>query len=303
MKIATLLPSATEIVCALGLEDQLAAVSHSCSFPAAVRHLPRVTSTRVPYNADSKTIDTFVRDHLSQNAALYDLDVPELRAIAPEVIISQDLCDVCAVSSGDVLAALRSLPSRPTLIDLTPSTLGDVLADISRVGGVLNVAPAAAALVAELTERRQAVERITRAVPREERPTVAFLEWLVPPFNAGHWNPELVELAGGVDLLGSRGQPSTTQSWDDIVRADPDILFIASCGYSIERTIDDLRHASVAAAFEQLRAARAGRIYVADGEYFSCPGPRLLDGLELLAHVLRPDDHGQPGNARYRTVT
>lgn len=302
MKIATLLPSATEIVCALGLDDQLAAVSHSCSFPSVVRGLPRVTSTRVPYDADSATIDTFVREHLTQNTALYDLDTRGLEAIAPEVVISQNLCDVCAVSSGDVVAALRSLPSRPRLIDLTPSTLDDVFADILRVGRELDVAPAAAALVGELTDRRQAVDRISRTVPRERRPTVAFLEWLIPPFNGGHWNPEMVELAGGIDLLGSQAQPSSTQTWDDIVTADPDILFIASCGHSIERTLDDLRNESVLTAFAQLRAVQSGRAYIADGEYFSCPGPRLIDGLELLAHVVLPDYHAQPAIARYRSV-
>lgn len=303
MKIATLLPSATEIVCALGLEDQLAAVSHSCDFPPSVRTLPRVTSTRVPYRADSDTIDAFVRDHLTQNAALYDLDLARLGDIAPEVVISQDLCDVCAVSSGDVVAALRSLPSPPKLIDLTPSTLDDVFADIARVGRELGATSAASELVETLQHRHRKVKNISESIPLSQRPTVAFLEWLVPPFNGGHWNPELVEHAGGIDLIGAPGQPSSTQDWDEIVAADPDILFVAGCGYPIERTVEDLSHASLAPALRQLRGARSGRLYVADGDYFSCPGPRLLDGLELLAHVIHPEHHAKPAAARYRVVS
>lgn len=302
MRIATLLPSATEIVCALGLEDQLVAVSHSCSFPAAVRDLPRVTSTRVPYDQDSETIDAFVRGHLANNDALYDLDVEKLARSEPDVIVSQGLCDVCAVSTGDVTAALRRLPSAPRLIDLTPATLGDVLDDIRRVAEQVAARPQAERLLAELRERIDRVAAISAAIPAADRPTVGFLEWLLPPFNGGHWNPELVTLGGGVDLLGAPGAPSSTQSWDDVFAANPDVLFVACCGFDVERAREDLHKVAARSDWRDLRAVRERRVYVADGDYFSCPGPRLVDGLELLAHALHPERHARARRAKHVTL-
>ena len=295
MRIVTLLPSATEIVCALGLEDHLVGVSHSCNFPTRVLNLPVMTSTHVPYTESSEAIDSYVREHLSGHEALYDLDMDRLRDARPDVVVSQALCDVCAVATGDVLEAIHSLPSTPILIDLEPNTLADVLDDILRVGQQLDAGECAERLVADLRSRRDSIAARTATIPISERPRVAFLEWLYPPFNGGHWNPELVELAGGIDLLGTPGKPSSTQKWESIVEAEPDVLFIACCGFRIERALEDVQKISQTDAWQRLPAVKNGRVYVTDGNaYFSSPGPRLIDGLEIMAHALHPQLHVRP---------
>lgn len=251
-----------------------------------------MTSTRVPYTESSAVIDNFVRDHLAENAALYDLNIEALATSAPDVIVSQALCDVCAVSTGDVLAALHSLPSKPTLVDLNPNTLGDVFDDCNRVGQALGHSQQAKEFVVSLEKRRDDVAERSRSIPKERRPGVAFLEWLDPPFNGGHWNPELVELAGGVDLLGASGLPSSTLDWDQVVASNADILFIACCGHSTERALEDIREAAMRPEWRSLPAVRNGRVYVSDGDaYFARPGPRLIDGLEMMAHAFHPDLH------------
>lgn len=292
MRIVTLLPSATEIVCALGLEDKLVGISHSCDYPPSVRRLPVVTSTLVPYTAGSDVIDSFVRDHLTENTALYELDMQALEAAAPDVIISQALCDVCAVSTGDVLSALDSLPSRPTLIDLEPNTLDEVFDDCVRVGHSLGHRNAASRLLHDLRTRRSMIAERTASIAQDERPKVAFLEWLMPPFNGGHWNPEMVALAGGIDLLGAPGQPSYSMTWDHVVASEPDVLFIACCGFSKDRTLDDIRKLAESESWNCIPAVANGKVFVADGNaHFSRPGPRLMDGLEIMAHALHPDVH------------
>ncbi|MGI9271920.1 MAG: cobalamin-binding protein [Woeseiaceae bacterium] len=292
MKVVTLLPSATEIVCALGFEEHLVGVSHSCNFPESIRGVPVMTSTHVPYEKDSVTIDNYVREHLTGHEALYDLDIDGLRTAAPDVVVSQALCDVCAVSTGDVIQAIGSLPSNPALVDLNPNTLDDVLEDILRVGRQLNADTAAKDLVSDLRMRRDVVAKRSATVSRADRPRVAFLEWLLPPFNGGHWNPELVELAGGIDVLGASGRASSTLDWGTIVEQEPDVLFIACCGFRTERALEDVREVSSTDAWRQLPAVQSGRVYIADGNaYFSCPGPRLIDGLEIMAHALHPDVH------------
>jgi len=292
LRIVTLLPSATEIVCALGLADQLVGVSHSCDYPASVRKLPAMTSTSVPTTESSDVIDEYVRGHLADNAALYELDMQALAAAAPDFIVSQALCDVCAVSTGDVLAALDSLPTRPQLIDLEPNTLDDVLDDCARVGQALGCGQAGRSLVDELQGRRSAVAERTAKIAPEDRPRIAFLEWLMPPFNGGHWNPELVALAGGLDVLGSPGAPSRSLDWHRIAAREPDILFVACCGFARDRALEDLRGVLDQEICRSLPAVKTGRVYVADGDaYFSRPGPRLLDGLEIMAHAFHPEVH------------
>ena len=292
MRIVTLLPSATEIVCALGLADSLVGVSHSCDYPPGIRKLPTMTSTSVPHNESSDVIDSYVRSHLTDNAALYDLDMQALAAAAPDFIISQALCDVCAVSTGDVVAALGSLPTRPRLVDLEPNTLDDVLDDCARVGKTLGCGRAAEKLLDELRERRRLVAGRTAKISQEERPNVAFLEWLMPPFNGGHWNSELVALAGGIDRLGAPGEPSSSRTWDKVAAIEPEILFIACCGLSKDRALEDIHRVLEQEVCRSLPAVKAGRVFVADGNaYFSRPGPRLLDGLEMMAHAFHPNIH------------
>lgn len=292
MKIVTLLPSATEIVCALGLEDSLVAVSHSCNFPPSVLELPKATRTHVPYEKSSAEIDAFVRDHLTGHEALYDLQMDVLQTVSPDVIISQTLCDVCAVSTGDVLEALNNLPSSPLLIDLQPNTLDDVFNDINNVARQLSVERHGRQVVDKLLERRDSIAQRTSTIPTSSRPRVAFLEWLHPPFNGGHWNPQLVNLAGGIDVIGNPGGPSSTQDWASIAALDPDLLYIACCGFRVGRALDDLKLMSEIEEWRQLRAVQEDRVHMTDGNaYFSCPGPRLLDGLEIMAHTLHPKIH------------
>ena len=303
MRIATLLPSATEIVCALGLEDQLVGVSHSCSCPESVGSLPRLTSTHVPFRENSQTIDEYVRKHLGSHEALYDLHIERLREARPDVILSQALCDVCAVASGDVAEAVAGLPGSPEVIDLTPNTLGDVFDDIRRVGARLGCETAASALLDEMAERRQRISDRTAGIDVAERPRVAFLEWLLPPFNGGHWNPELVRLAGGIDLLGAGGEPSSTQSWPDIEALEPDLLFIACCGFDIPRAMQDVDALEHDVHWVRLRQNARRGVCVSDGHaYFSSPGPPLIDGLELMAQTFHPQLFGEPDPARCRRL-
>ncbi|MEO0424951.1 MAG: cobalamin-binding protein [Pseudomonadota bacterium] len=302
MRIVTLLPSATEIVCALGLRDQLVGVSHSCDFPADVADLPVMTSTRVPLHAASDEIDSFVRDHLEQgNDALYDLHTDKLAAAAPDVIVSQALCDVCAVSTGDVSSAIAALPSSPALIDLNPQTLDEVFVDIARVGEGVGRSARATELVASLRARLKAVLERTRDIPQAERPRVAFLEWLLPPFSGGHWMPELLRAAGAVDVLGRHGEPSATLTWENVAHAHAQVIFIGCCGFDIERAREDLARVRGLPAWRSLPAVEQGQVIVADGgAYFSSPGPRLIDGLELLAHALHPTVHPPPSDPNVR---
>lgn len=288
MRVATLLPSATEIVAALGAADDIVAISHSCDFPSSVNARPRVTTTSIPTDAHSSTIDAVVREQLAAGQSLYFLDVERLAALRPDVIVSQRLCDVCAVASGDVLQAMDDLPGRPELIDLNPATLADVFDDIQNVAAALARTDDAKALLADLTRRRDAIA--SRTSGSSSRPNVVFLEWIYPPFSGGHWNPELVHLAGGQDVLGVVGKPSRTLTWDEIAAADPDVLFVAVCGYDAQRAKQDLDALPAESPYANLRAVREGRVHVANGDaFFARPGPRLIDGLEQLAAALHPE--------------
>ena len=303
MRIVSLLPSATEIICALGLEDYLVGVSHSCNYPNSVQRLPKLTSTRVPMQADSQSIDDYVRDHLDSNQALYDLDIDTLANVKPDIVVSQALCDVCAVATGEVDEAMASLPGNPTIIDLTPNTLDDVFADITRVGDALEVPELTTHFVQRLKDRRDRIAEISAGIAEADRPGVAFLEWLLPPFNGGHWNPELVEIAGGRDLFGSPGQPSTTLDWQTVVEAKPDVAFVACCGFSVDRALQDVESVRSTPAWRSLPAVSNGRVYVADGNaYFSSPGPRLIDGLEIMAHAFHPSLFPKPPQGSCRQI-
>ena len=304
MRIATLLPSATEIVNALGLSHALVGISHSCRVSGELANLPRLTTTHVPYQASSQVIDDYVHEHLGSHEALYDLDIETLAQIKPDVIISQALCDVCAVATGDVLEAVSTLPSKPALIDLTPNTLGEVFDDVLRVGTALGAATVAVELVTLLRDRCEAIRFRSGMIPEDELPRVAFLEWLLPPFNGGHWNPELVSIAGGKDLLGTHGKPSSTQDWDSIVSQQPDVLFIACCGFEPERALEDIRLAESESYWQQIPAVRNRQVFLTDGNaFFSSPGPSLVDGLEILAHALHPTLHPEPENPALRVYS
>lgn len=285
MRIVTLLPSATEIVCALGAHQgessQLVGISHSCDYPPEICSHPVLTSTRVPVHKSQHDIDQFVRQELAASRGLYALNLELLEKLKADVIVTQTLCDVCAVSSGDVYQAVASLPGNCKLVELAPSNLEDVYGDIIRVGDAVDARSEAQTLVSQLRARAEAVEQ--QNVLNGEK--VLFLEWLDPPFSGGHWIPDLIHILGGKSCLVESGQRSGTLSWDAIAACDPDIIVVGCCGYSraesgqaLELLADDDRWLS-------LRAVREGSVIVGDGNaHFSRAGPRLIDGLELLAN-------------------
>jgi iron complex transport system substrate-binding protein len=293
MRIVSLLPSATEMICALGLEDQLVGVTHECDFPKTVQRLPKVTRTLIPAGAASGEIDRLVRERLGTQGALYTLDLPTLEALRPDLIVTQALCDVCAVAEDEVRAAACTLPGSPRVINLEPQTLSQVFDAIRHVAKAADADRVAEEVVGGLTARVEAV--VSRTAALQHRPRVALLEWLDPPFSCGHWSPELVRLAGGIEGLGREGQPSRTLRWDEVLAWQPEVVFIACCGLSVERTLLDVPSLQSVPGWQDLPAVRSGRVYATDGShYFSRPGPRLVDSLEILAHALHPEAHPLP---------
>lgn len=293
MRIVSLLPSATEIVCALGLEDRLVGVTHECDYPPSVARLPRVTRTLIPTDAPSGEIDRLVHERMRSVRALYTLDLPVLRELEPDLIVTQTLCDVCAVAEDEVRAAACALPNGPRVINLEPVTLQEVFAAMREVARAAGIEETGERVLRNLADRVAAVVARPKAV--RHRPRVALLEWLDPPFSCGHWNPELVRLAGGVEGLGREGARSRALDWEEVLAWAPEIVCIACCGFSVERTVSDLPLLDRVAGWADVPAVRAGRVYVTDGgQYFSRPGPRLVDSLEILAHALHPDVHSLP---------
>ena len=290
MRIVSLLPSATEIVCELGLGDALVGVTHECDFPGFVAALPKVTRTLIPHDATSREIDDLVRERLRTERALYNLDLPVLERLRPDLIVTQALCDVCAVAEAEVTAAACALPGRPAVVNLEPLSLRDVLDTLPAVARAAGVPERAGPAVAPLPRRIDAVAARSAAVA--DRPRVVVLEWLDPPFSCGHWTPELVRLAGGDEVVARPGRPSRTLWWKEVVAARPEVLVIACCGFDLARTMQDLPGLRSRPGWADLPAVRAGRVFVTDGNaYFSRPGPRLVDSLELLAHALHPATH------------
>ena len=288
-RIVSLLPSATEILFALGLDAEVRAVTHECDYPAAALGKPHITRSLLAPDLSSGEIDAAVREQLVADAhSLYTIDRALLAEIAPTLIVTQRLCEVCAVAYDEVLEAVRSLPTRPTVINLEPERLDDVLADIEGVGAVTGRQAAAAALLADLRGRIAAVrERVAQAA---SRPRVAFIEWIDPIFCGGHWNPELIEMAGGEDGIGRVGERSQQVEWAQVAAYQPEVMVIAACGFTEERARQDEPLLRAYPGFAELPCARAGRVHFVDGAaYFSRPGPRLVDSLELLARFIHPE--------------
>ena len=293
MRIVSLLPSATEIICAIGLEDQLVGVTHECDYPASVKRLPKVTRTLIPTDASSSEIDALVRDRLGEQSALYTLDMPTLERLDPDLIVTQALCDVCAVAEDEVRSAACELSSRPGVINLEPETLAEVFDAIREVGAATHNETRAEQTIAALRTRVDRV--VSRNASLAHRPRVAVLEWLDPPFSTGHWTPELVRLAGGVDELGRERERSRTLKWAEVIAWQPEVVLISCCGFTAERTLQETHLLQRVPGWDDLAAVRDGRVFVTDGSsYFSRPGPRLVDSLELLAHVLHPEIHALP---------
>ncbi|MDE0033573.1 MAG: cobalamin-binding protein [Deltaproteobacteria bacterium] len=289
MRICTLLPSATETAFALGLGDSVVAVSHECDFPAAAREKPVVVRGSIDSdNSTSREIDDLVRQRLSGGEGLYSLDLELLRRINPDIIITQGLCDVCAVGYDDVMAAAGSLRPPAKVLSLSPGSLGEVLSDIARVGNATGTPERAEALVDTLRER---VERVAGGVPRDRpRPKVACLEWLDPLYAAGHWVPEMVELAGGMDVLAAKHEPSARVSMETLSEAAPEVMVLMPCGFDESRTRKEWEPLKDLPEWQRIPAVANGRVFAVDGSrYFNRPGPRLVDGLEILARLIHPE--------------
>jgi iron complex transport system substrate-binding protein len=293
VRIVSLLPSATEIVCSLGLEEQLVGVTHECDYPPSVRGLPQVTQTLIPADAESVEIDRLVVERMRSQEALYTLDMATLEQLRPDLIVTQALCDVCAVAEEEVQAAACTLPGLPRVVNLQPTSLGEVLTSITQVAAAAGVGDRAPEVIGALQRRIDAVAARTTAV--KSCPRSILLEWIDPPFSCGHWSPELVRLAGGIEGLGREGQPSRRATCQEIFEWQPEVVVIACCGFDVERTLRDLPVLSGQDRWSELPCVRDDRVYVVDGSaYFSRPGPRLVDSLEMLAHALHPDVHPAP---------
>ncbi len=287
MKIASLVPSATEILFALGLGDSVVAVTHECDYPAGATRLPRLTASVIPEGLAPAEIDARVRQVTARAEALYTLDEAALAPLEPDLIVTQALCAVCAVSYDDVRAIAQRLPGRPEVISLDPGTLDEVLGDIERVAAAAGEPELAAPLHNGLTARLDAVRT---AVDGARRPRVAALEWLDPPFAGGHWVPEMIEIAGGFDPVGVPGAKSRTVSWEELAAAGPDLAVVMPCGlYAEEAAEQALAHQG---ELVQLGVSRVVAVDAASS--FSRPGPRLVDGVELLAHLLHPERVAAP---------
>jgi iron complex transport system substrate-binding protein len=282
VRIISLVPHATELLFALGLEDEVVGVTHECDHPLAALSLPRVTRDALPPGLSAGEIDAAVRERTLAGESIYELDAAMLADLEPDLIVTQALCSVCAVSYEDVASLAGELPSHPRVIALDPKTLGETLGDVRTLAEATGRRREGVELVARTTGR---IDRVRLAVRGAPRPRVAAIEWLDPAFVAGHWTPQLIELAGGEDVLGMPGEPSETVGWEMLAQARPDVVVVMPCGYDAPRAHEEaLAHAG------RLRELGAERLFAVDAAaYFSRPGPRLVDGLELLGRLLHPE--------------
>jgi iron complex transport system substrate-binding protein len=295
MRIASLVPSSTELLFALGVGDDVVAVTHECDYPRRAAGLPHLTRSVVPAGLGPAEIDAAVRERTGAGLALYELDEPQLAELDVDLIVTQAVCEVCAVSFDDVVAAAGRLPSRPAVVSLDPSNLDDVLADVPRLAEAAGAADAGAALAADARRRIAAVGEAVAGAPR---PRVAAVEWLDPLFLGGHWVPEMIEIAGGLDVLGVAGAKSRTGRWEELEAARPEVVVSMPCGYDTERAAEETR-----AAADRLAHLDARVVAVDASSYFSRPGPRLVDGIELLAHLLHPTRVPAPPPGRFGELT
>jgi iron complex transport system substrate-binding protein len=282
VRIVSLVPSATETLFALGVGDEVTAVTHECDHPPQALELPKVTRDVIGPGLAPDEIDRAVRELTEQGRAIYELDEHALRSLAPDLIVTQALCAVCAVSFDDVRAVAERMDPAPEVIALDPHTLGEVLGDVRTLAQATDAKDAGVDLVHDAAAR---IDRVRLAVRGAPPVSVAALEWLDPVYVAGHWTPQLIEYAGGVDVLGLPGERSETRSWEEVAAAQPEVVVCMPCGYDAERALEEAE--TFADALAELGARRV--VAVDAAAYFSRPGPRLVDGLELLAHVLHPE--------------
>jgi iron complex transport system substrate-binding protein len=303
-RVVSLIASATEIVCALGLEQSLVGRSHECDYPASVGRLPVCTEPKFNVEGSSFEIDQRVKGILQEGLSVYRVHADVLRQLRPDVIVTQTQCEVCAVSQRDVEEAVcQWMDGRPQVVALAPNCLADVWVDMAKVAEVLDVADGGLSVVSRLQQRMARITEKAKALTH--RPTVACLEWIKPLMSAGNWTPELVEMAGGRNLFGSAGQHAPWMSWEELHQADPEIIFVMPCGFDIERSMTEMPLLGAEVGWHEMRAVREDRVFVVDGnQYFNRPGPRLVESLEILAELLHPREfdfeHEGSGWQRWR---
>jgi iron complex transport system substrate-binding protein len=282
MRIVSLVPSATELLFALGLGDEVTAVTHECDYPPQARELPKATRDVIGPGLSSAQIDRAVRELTEQGQSIYELDEALLERLQPDLIVTQELCTVCAVAYEDVAKVAERIDSHPQVISLDPTTLGEVLGDVRTLAQAADAKDAGVDLVQDAASR---IDRV-RLAARDAAPvSVAALEWLDPVFTAGHWTPQLIEYAGGIDVLGLAGEHSEQRTWEEVAAARPDVVVVMPCGFDAERAAEEAYEYA-----DELDEIGARRVVAVDAAaYFSRPGPRLVDGLELMAHILHPD--------------
>jgi iron complex transport system substrate-binding protein len=287
MRVASLLPSATEMVHFCGAGDALVGVTHECDYPPGVENVPKLTSSRIDHEMTSAEIDAAIGEHLTDTGSIYALDAKLLDQLAPDLIITQGLCDVCAVSMDVVGEAVAGLKNEPEVLSLNPTSLRGVLDDAVRVGEALGYGEETRAKVAALEDRLTRVEEAAAGLPR---PRVGSIEWLDPPFFAGHWVPEMVRIAGGDEVLAGPGEASGRLSWEEIFEATPEVLVLMPCGFDVRRTVEEARRVLPGLpGWKDLPAVREEHVWAVDANsYFSRPAPRLVEGVEILARILHP---------------
>ena len=296
-RVVSLLPSSTEIICALGCGERLVGRSHECDYPAGVTTLPPCTAPRFDPNGTSREIDERVRAALQEAVSVYDVDIPLLDDLGPDLVVTQSQCEVCAVSLADVQAAVGELVcSKPEVLSLEPNALEDVWGDVASVASALGVHRRGETLLTALRGRLDAIAGRAREAGR--RPRVACIEWYDPLMAAGNWVPELVEISGGKDVLGVAGEHSAWLTWDALERADPEVIALMPCGFDIPRSRGELAALRGRAEWMRLEAVQRGQVFITDGkQFFNRPGPRLVESAEILAEILHPEafDFGHAG--------
>jgi len=302
LRLISFLPAATEMACALGLERELVGVSHECDFPMTVRNKPVVVRCALPVETMTLAeIDVAVANRVRNGQSLYEVDQGVVEQLAPTHILTQTLCEVCAPSTGEVARALKALPSKPHIFWFTPHYLRDVFENLRELGAATGHLKNAEEGIVSARSRLQRVADITKQAAR--RPRVFFLEWIEPYYCCGHWVPEMIDLAGGSDALGRKGADSVRVAWEEIEAWAPEILIVSPCGFAIEKAVEQAEQLLQQPGWSDLPAVRNGQIFAVDANaYFARPGPRVVDGVELLAHLFHPDlcEWNGPANAFQR---
>jgi len=289
MRIVSFLPSATEMVCALGLEDQLVGVSHECDYPESVRKKPVVVRSALPVETMGlQGIDEAFSERIKTGASLYQVDEKLLQELRPDLLLTQDLCQVCAPSGNEVTQLLKSLRKKPEILWLTPRSLDQIHGNLLEIGKATGRVAEAERLIQSGRARLEKIAALAKK--RTSTPRVFSMEWIDPVYCSGHWMPEMIELAGGVDRLSKKGTDSVRVPWDDVLQWDPEVLVVTPCGFKLNKVMEQVPQLFKYPGWDRLSAVKNGRVYAVDANsYFARPGPRVIDGTELLAHLIHPE--------------